>query len=307
MHTRSKSLERPISMSKKATTKTTSARKFSDLSMEQDDDNDPKKSKHDSEDETDETDETDDIKKILKEIRAGMTAMNKKMDKLSKNLNQRIDELTNDVHEIRTNLKSTKDQVTACETKQHEIINSLETHETRLNIIDQKSLETQLMITNLPNTLKTESFLNELSIWSGNTFDHSKISKINFNQQKGSKTAFIHFQNISEKNKLMNLVKQKQADENGKYVPILCEQILKLQEDDPGRMKTIYFQTPLTQFNRQILDHAKKMKKKCKAIEKCWMMRGSIYIKLQNQQKPIRLDSEEQLEMLKTSIPMDTE
>ncbi|CAH1717034.1 unnamed protein product [Chironomus riparius] len=301
MKTRSKSLERSNSISKKGTHKKMSARKFSDLSLELDDENEPKKSKPDSDD------ETDDMTKILKEIRAGMTSMNKKMDILSENLSKRIDELTNDVHEIRTTLKSTKEQVTACETKQFEIINSLDTHETRLNIIDQKSLETQLMISNLPNAVNKENFINELSSWSGNIFDHSKIHKLNFNQHKESQTAFIHFQNISEKNKLMNFVKQKQTDANDKYIPILGEQILKLQEDDPERMKIIYFQTPLTPFNRQILDQAKKMKKKCKTIKKCWMMKGSIHIKLINQEKAIRLDSIEQLEMLKSSIPMETD
>ena len=159
----------------------------------------------------------------------------------------------------------------------------------------------------MPKTLNTENFMESLLKWSGDDTQLSKINSVNFNTYKESKTAFVHFQNQGDKDKLMNHVKQQQKDQNKKHIPILCEQIIEMREDDPGRTNIIYFQTPLTSLNRGIVDQVKKMKKNSKSIERYWLMRGSIHIKLQNQEKSIRIDSVEQLEVLKSTIPMDTE
>lgn len=310
--TRSRSLERAIGKNIAPNkSKSKIVRKFSALSPEQKEmeDNDSKKSKSEEliKESTNNQDENpEDPQTILKEIKAGMISMNLKMDELSKNLTQRINELTKDMHDIRTNLKSTKDKVDTYEAKQIEVCKSLSMHEMRLNIMDQKSLDTQLMISNLPKTVDTEKFMDSLITWSGNVIHTSRINSVNFNEYKGSKTAFIHFQNQGDKDKVIGHVKQQQKDTNDKYTPILCEQIMEMKEDDPGRANTIYFQTPLTPLNREIFDRAKQMKK-AKCIERYWLMKGSIHIKLQNKEKPIRIDSVQQLEVLKTSIPMETE
>ncbi|KAL7033649.1 hypothetical protein ACKWTF_007661 [Chironomus riparius] len=105
----------------------------------------------------------------------------------------------------------------------------------------------------------------------------------------------------------MNHVKQQQKYQYKKPIPILCEQIIEMREDDPDRTNIIYFQTPLTSLNRGIIDHVKKIKKNSKSIERYWLMRGSFHIDLRNQEKFIRIDSVEQLKFLKSTIPMDTE
>lgn len=306
-HHRTRSLERKNSTPGKA--KTDIARKFSNrFSPEHTEmtDNEAKKSKPENANEQ-KNGEPVDLAKFVISIQAGMDAMNEKMDNLSKSLNERIDQLTIEVRDIRTDLRSTKDQIESCKTKQIEFASSLNAHEIRLNIMDQKNLDTQLMISNLPMSLNTETFIESILKWSGNTVQMSNINSTNFNTFKGTKTAFIHFQNQGDKDKIMAHVKQNHKDNDQKHIPILCEQIFELKEDDPGRSNILYFQTPLTAFNRSVVDKVKKMKKQSKSIERYWLMKGSIHIKLQNQEKSLKIDSLEQLEALKTSIPMEIE
>lgn len=305
-NTRTRSLERQNIVPKKL-----KSRKFSELSPEQKEmsNNDQKKSKPEDlhqKPANDQNKKSEDPPNMLEKIQAGIDAMNFKMDELSKNLTQQIDTLTNEMHEIRADLKSTKDKMKSFETKQIEVYKSLDTHEVRLNIIDQKSLDTQLMISNLPKNLDTETFMDSLFEWSGNTMNPPKINSVNYNTYKDTKTAFVHFQNQGDKEKVMDHVKKQQKDTNGEHTPILCEQIIKMKEDDPDRTKIIYFQTPLTPFNRKIVDRVKQMKK-AKSIERYWLMKGSIYIKLPNQEKSIRIDCKEHLDALKSSTPMEIE
>jgi hypothetical protein len=98
---------------------------------------------------------------------------------------------------------------------------------------------------------------------------------------------FLDFFNLSTKQKLMKHARSLQKDQNKKYLPILTDQIFKLEPNDTSRGMELNFRDAITDFNRKIYNQARKNKN---VFSNVWFSRGYVMVRVKNGD-PIKITS----------------
>lgn len=276
-------------------------RKFSELSPETDN-NSTKKKKTASMNENE-------IKAMLADFKAELKTMhentNKRIDLIGAKLELKIQKIDEDIQQLRNDFNCTKEDIKRID--QNQAITSSKIHEIEVkqNINEQLALENQIMMTNLSAAITKEKLTEGIVTWTDNLIKKHSIKKVNLIAKNKTKKAFIHFTTVTDKLIFMDFVKNKKKDTNDKYIPITNEQIFELEPTDISRANSIEFQAIMTNWNYKISQAIRTAKKNNQNIDKSWIANGSIFLKLKNQTKAVRIDTIEQFENINSSIAME--
>ncbi|KAL7031405.1 hypothetical protein ACKWTF_007000 [Chironomus riparius] len=247
-----------------------------------------------------------DLEKTLNAMRHDLASINNRLESLP-NLENKIDSISAEIAVYKKEVNDIKAQMKILDTKQSDWSNITKNNQAEINMAKQNKLDEQVMIIDVPIHITNENFIANINDWSKNLLESLGYRKLTLiknkadGKRKASNTAFLHFWSFKDKFRFMEFIKKHQKQDD-KYVPITCEQVFKLAEDDISKASVLHFQTPMTKINQGIFKEARTYKKN-KKIESCWMMNGSIYIKANgNNKKGIRIDSIEQLNLTMAGI-----
>ncbi|KAL7048569.1 hypothetical protein ACKWTF_003402 [Chironomus riparius] len=222
-----------------------------------------------------------DVTKIdanLSDMRREIDENNEKLEVMGKNMDCSEEKVENQQKTIEQQAKLIK-----C---QQSIINSLQ----------QRNKSTQISIHNIPSHLDKDQVNKSISNWSKLDFSHETIKSASLVKQKMKHTAnyYINFYSDIIKDRFMGFIKSKQRDTSKKYVPILCEHIFDIPEDDPCRGIEINVRIVMSDMNKKIFNRAREVKS---LFEFVWLdLDGYINVKEKKDSKAIRVTSIEQLE-----------
>ena len=233
-----------------------------------------------------------------------LSSINKKLELLPV-LEQKIDAISADFHELKQEVNAMKQRITAIEEIQRKNCEKIDKHRIEMNITKQLSLENQLMVTDIPKSITKEKFIADVDIWTKGLLSELGYKKLILSQNAKSAIAFIHLWSIKDKHRFMDFVRTREKSKDGRYTAITNSMVFQLNEDDTSNPKIVNFRTPMTEQNREIFNQARKMKKQNENIERCWMSNGSILIKMKGQVKHTKLDDIQQLEDIKNSLHME--
>ncbi|KAL7045128.1 hypothetical protein ACKWTF_002153 [Chironomus riparius] len=243
------------------------------------------------------------LDKTLKAMRDDLSTITKSLANLPI-LEQKIDLISTDISSIKKEFNEMKTRIKNLELDQKGWSEKIDSNQVQINIAKQIKLDEQVMITDIPTHITKENFVANINDWSKNLLENLGYKKLSLTQSKKSRNAFLHFWSIKDKFQFMEYIKNHQKKDE-KYVPILNEQVFKLNEDDISKTNTIHFQTPMTKMNQEIFKEARTYKKE-KKIESCWMMEGSIFIKKNPQAKGIRVDTIQHLKRVMNIVSTET-
>lgn len=231
--------------------------------------------------------------------------------------NESIKKLQNDVTKIDVNLSDMRREIDENKEKlevmgknmdrtdeklenQQKIIeeqaNLIKCQQSIINSLQQKSISTQISIHNIPNHLDKNQVNKALSNWSNLDLSDASIKKSSLVKQKSRSTAnyYINFYSDSTKDRFMGFIKSKQRDPSKKYVPILCEHIFDIPEDDQCRGMEINVRIVMSDINKRIFNRAREVKSIFKFV---WLdVDGYVMVKENQDDKAIKITSIEQLE-----------
>ena len=210
------------------------------------------------------------------------------------NINESLVYIRNDITSTKKDLDDIKSRVEMLENaEQHK---ASEIMEAELNALKQIQLESQLSIHNIPKNIDAKEALECLSIWSKCNLNESVIKRASIGKkdEKVGAVLYLDFYNTSDKHKLMNHVKSAQRDANNKYIPILTDQIFKLNATDIARGLELNFRGAMTDRNREIFNAARKEKKIFTSVQ---VNQGYVMVKI-NKDKPIKISSIHQLKSI---------
>lgn len=222
-----------------------------------------------------------------------------------KSIDSRMSKIEKDLSDMKTQNDASEKKIEELSQTQCHIQNVVKKHNGILNTMSQSQLDNQLMISGMSPAINEEQLKNDLDKWSNGICKSNSIRRIAFSAIPNKpKVAFVHFYNVGDKQRLFDYVRMKQRDINKKFIPILNEQVFTLAADDIFKPNQLKFNDPLTELNRKIFNAARKLKKDNK-IERFYLSNGKMYIKINTQQKPTVVESEEDLEAFVSSLPMD--
>lgn len=261
-----------------------------------------------------------DINAQLADIRKTLNAINKVLERNTseaKITNKSIQKLQNDIAKIDTNLSEMREEIDENKEKLegmgkrmdctdekiekqqkviHEQAKLIKSQQIVINSLQQQHKSNQISIHNIPKQLNKQEVNKALSDWSQVDLSDRTIKKSSLVRSKTSSTAtsYINFYSDSTKDQFMGFIKSKQRDANGKYVPITCEDVFDIPDNDPCRGIEINVRIVLSDTNKKIFNRARE----CKGIFNfVWLdMDGFIMIKEKKDDKAIRISSIEQLE-----------
>lgn len=250
----------------------------------------------------------EEMKKCWEEFRVKIEQMvqstNNKIDTVGMKLELHMQKIEMDVQQLRNDFEQTKEDINRLNTTQNMANEKILDLEVRQNILEQQALENQLIMMNLPPSISNEKLIESINNWTGNITKKESINKVNIISKNNKSSAFIHFSTTTDKQFFMNFVKtKKKIGEN--YVPILNEQIFELADDDTTRANAVEFSPIMTEKNNRITKAIRDAKKKNSNIERSWLSNGSVFLKLKNQQKAIRIDTIQKLDNINSSIAME--
>jgi len=273
---------------------TAQTRKFSDLSPDSESTN-TKKTKKSKMNEQE-------VNKLLDVF---CVRMEKMIQTMGAKLELQIQKLDKDVQDLRNDVTQTKEEIKRIEESQSIASDKIQQLEVRQNITEQLALENQILMLNLPPTITKEKLTESINSWTGNLIKNHSIKRINLVAKSNKKSAFIHFTTVTDKQLFMDFVKAKKKDGNGQYIPIINEQVFQLEDNDTSKANVIEFQTLMTQTNKQIFDAIRNAKKTNSNIEKTWISNGSVFLKMKNQTKSIRIDTLQHFNNISSSMAME--
>ena len=208
--------------------------------------------------------------------------------------------LTSDLTAARKDINELKTRVEKIEKEGPKESNTLLATSAQVNALEQRNIDTQLSILNVPSKLEINNILSSLSAWSKmqldeNAFKRAVLVSSKNKSKENTSTLQLDFGSIINKSRFMKHVKSLQKDEQKKYIPILTESIFDIQPTDPARGKELQFRDQFTEVNKQIFNQAKKHKTVFKAV---WKNSGYINVKCEPELKPIRILSIDHLNKL---------
>jgi hypothetical protein len=214
-----------------------------------------------------------------------------------KKANENITLLTTELTAARKDINALTSRVDKIEKEKHEELKMATQTAAKLNALEQRAIDTQLSISNVPACLDTDKALAELSNWSNIKLDETAINRaaITTSKNKTSSNLQIDFANINTKARFMRFVKTKQKNENKKYIPILAEHIFGISDTNTARGLELSFRDQFTEVNKKIFNKARDNKNIFTAV---WKSQGYIYCKSLPEDKPIRILSLEHLQLL---------
>ena len=239
-------------------------------------------------------DSVDKISNVLGEVRNSMANLQGEVSKMDETLSS----IRNDLALTKQEVVDIKRRLGDAENVQLKQIVINEEIIASLNKLQQLSKASELSIHNLPTEFEKSYIISNFATWSGlnlndNSFKHSSL----VTSKKGtSTTLYLDFCNESMKIQFMRIVKACQRDINGKYIPILCENIFELPMNNKSRGVELQFRNSMTNVNRDIFNEARKFKSLFCAV---WLNQGNILVREKEGSKPIRLLS---MDDLKTAI-----
>ena len=245
----------------------------------------------------------EDIKEVKNLIASNTKALNETIATLSNN----ILTLTAQITSINKNVEKIEARVVKLENAGNKDKLEMEDISAELNAIKQMKLDSQLSILNSPLSIDVKQALENISSWTSMQLNDSNVRRAVIVKPKEKSSAILQldFYDLSVKDKLMKHVRNKQRDDNKKYVPIMAETIFNVESMDPGIGTELHFRESFTETNRDIYNAAKKHKDIFVGV---WINRGYINVKQENG-NPIKIKSLKQLnsliESLKQSISME--
>ena len=198
-------------------------------------------------------------------------------------LNNKLDLLMNDQKKTEEELTQVGAKVLQLETENSERKHEITEHDIQINIIGQKLLDKQLTILNIAPAVKDETFFDQINEWSQNLAAKTQMT-YNLTKKQGfaTKTAHLQFNTLSGKLLFLKFIKSKQFVD-GKFSPILNDDIFKLAESDANKVKELEFRSPMTKTNREIFNFARKARKENnQIIEGVFIGNGAINLKLKS-------------------------
>lgn len=227
---------------------------------------------------------------VLNELKASVS----KLESDVSNVNSALNSIKNDLALTKQEVDNIKKRLDVVENSQANRSISNPDSVASINELMQLQKATEMSIHNLPANFDKEYTISSISTWSGlkldeNSFKHSSL----VTSKKGDKaTLYLDFYDESKKFRLMKIAKACQRDINGKYIPILCENIFELPRNNKSIGVEVQFRNSMTNVNREIFNEAKKSKSLFCAV---WLNRGNILVREKEDSKPIRLRSMEDL------------
>jgi hypothetical protein len=247
------------------------------------------------------------ITKSISEFRKHYDTTTKEMRDEYKKVNDNITLLTTELIAARRDINELMTRVEKIEKDKESESKLASTESAKVNALEQRAIDTQLCISNVPPCVDTDKALAALSNWSNIKLDEMTINRAAIISSKNKRSSNLHidFANINIKSRFMRYVKAKQKNELKKYMPILAEHIFVIPEDDTTRGLELNFRDQFTEVNKKIFNAAREKKDLFIAV---WKSQGYIYCKSLPEDKPIRILSLDHLQELikgKQNKPMD--
>lgn len=226
-----------------------------------------------------------DFRELIEEVQKMHSSIGEVKDEVRK--------LTVEVSTFKAELKATNDLVAKINQTQKEQAQQLQYVSSSVNQIQQQLLSNQMSLHNLPATITIQEFKNDMQKWAAAAFDSNAIKKINIatTKDKTSSSAYLTFWSEVDKFKLFNNIKQKQKDNQGRYIPLLVEQIFTLKEDDVKRGTQINIRTPMTAINREIFNYLRKEGKAKYGNVNVWIPNGLVHFRTNDSNKVVVVES----------------
>lgn len=235
----------------------------------------------------------------IKEFRSHYDTTTNEMRAEQKLISENIAAITTELTSARNDIKVLTERVNNIEhDKLQDHSAALETSTAQINALEQKAIDTQLSISNIPSSYDIDSTLTALANWSNVNLNENTLSYHNLVTSKNNTNTsilFLDFTNVNIKTRFLKHIKTQQKDQQKKYTPILTEQIFQIAEDDTSRGLEINFREQYTEVNKKIFDLARKNKTIVKAI---WKSQGYINIKVEPEMRAIRILTLEQLKKI---------
>lgn len=215
---------------------------------------------------------------------------------LISSVNNSIISLRNEVTAMKDDIQHAITRVDELEKADKVMKSDIASIKSDLNAINQLKLESQLSILNVPLDLDAQQALKCISHWSKIQLSEENFRRAAIVKPDGKNSAVfqLDFFDISVKRQLMKTIKINQKDANKKYVPITSEMIFEMSDNNPARGQELHFREPLTEFNRDIFNTARKHRS---TFTNVWISRGYIMVK-QNDGKVTKINSIDELNKL---------
>lgn len=229
------------------------------------------------------------IQQILERIEGRMDEFQQEVITIHK----RIDKIVEESSATKAEVSVLKERFDVIETNQNACQLSFNNQLSTINALQQQQKATELAIHNIPGDIDMKAALSDISKWSKCDISKKTLRSSNFNKGTIKKTLYVNFCSQSDKNQFMEVIRKKQKDENGKYNPILCENVFNLSEQSRNRGTEMHFRQPMTELNKTIFNEARKHKNTFKFV---WIGdRGLIMIKQEETSTAIAVHSLEHL------------
>jgi hypothetical protein len=140
------------------------------------------------------------------------------------------------------------------------LANKILSIEEKIDSYDQQVLVDEISISGLPPRTEKQKLLKNLSSFTSMVLSESDFIKLNNVKENTTENSIGHIKFLESKTRLnfMAKIRKKTRDENGKFTPILVEDIFALDETDPNRGKEIFIRQKLTNKVREILKELKQ-------------------------------------------------
>lgn len=238
-------------------------------------------------------------KKDIQEIKDLISLINANTLNFQQQLNQINNTLlllTNQVAETKNEIINIQSRVQVLEDAKMNDKHSSEELIADLNAVRQVQIETQISVHNIPQNIELKQALDCFGAWSNMNLNEQNIKHSSIVNLKNKNTSilFLDFYDLSTKHKLMKHARLKQKDINKKYIPVLTDNIFKLDAANPARGLELHFRDAMTDFNRNIFNAARKEKTTFSGV---WISQGYVMVRI-NDQKSIKVISMNHLSRL---------